>query len=722
MTDYTKTTDFAAKDSLPSGDSGKIIKGTEFETEFDNIATAIATKSNIASPTFTGTTTIPTVDINGGAIDGTTVGAASASTGAFTTLTASSSLNIASSTTVDGVLDEDNMASDSASKLATQQSIKAYVDSQVGSFDTLAEVLAQGNTTGGTDISVSTGDDITFANSSKAIFGSGSNLQIYYDGTDSYIDEQGSGALYIRGSNQLFLQSSTGTSYLVANDGGALNIRHNGNIKLATTSTGVDVTGTVTADGLTVDGDAVINDTIPQLQLMESDTTDLNSVLKTTAGQFRIQTINDAANSTTNRFIIDHGTGDISFYDTSANQGLFWDASAESLGIGTTSPSATIHANSASNGDTYFRGETGSTKGLLFSTFTANATDHAGHDINAISSLGEISFSVGSTKRLTIDSSGNVGIGTSSPDRPLHISSNPGILLLEDTGGAADDKRAQLQVDSGVFEINSRNDDNSSRVDNIFVADLGTGNIGIGTATPDNKFHVVSGAAGEVAQFTGAIEARGLSIRSETNTDASAHVVFNSQSGGSKGMFTFETDGTERMRIDSSGNLLVSTTSTFPGSVSNIAGIHLGGGTTPGRGYFSNDGGRALNLNRMSSDGEIIQFRKDIVTVGTISVTSSATAYNTSSDQRLKENIVDAPSASDDIDAIQVRSFDWKTDGSHQMYGMVAQELVTVAPEAVSQPEDPEEMMGVDYSKLVPMMLKEIQQLRARVAQLEGAN
>ena len=53
---------------------------------------------------------------------------------------------------------------------------------------------------------------------------------------------------------------------------------------------------------------------------------------------------------------------------------------------------------------------------------------------------------------------------------------------------------------------------------------------------------------------------------------------------------------------------------------------------------------------------------------------------------------------------------------------MVAQELQAVAPEAVSAPEDPEEMMGVDYSKLVPMMLKEIQSLRARVAQLEGAN
>jgi hypothetical protein len=52
---------------------------------------------------------------------------------------------------------------------------------------------------------------------------------------------------------------------------------------------------------------------------------------------------------------------------------------------------------------------------------------------------------------------------------------------------------------------------------------------------------------------------------------------------------------------------------------------------------------------------------------------------------------------------------------------MVAQELMTVAPEAVSVPEDPEKMMGVDYSKLVPMLIKEVQSLRARVAQLEGA-
>jgi len=74
MSNYVKTTDFAAKDSLPSGDSGKIIRGSEFETEFDNISTAIATKADTASPTFTGTVTIPALTFTGtlstGTIDG----------------------------------------------------------------------------------------------------------------------------------------------------------------------------------------------------------------------------------------------------------------------------------------------------------------------------------------------------------------------------------------------------------------------------------------------------------------------------------------------------------------------------------------------------------------------------------------------------------------------------------------------------------------------------
>ena len=60
MSDYTKSTNFATKDNLSSGNPLKIVKGTEIDTEFNNIATAIATKADLASPTFTGTPTLPT--------------------------------------------------------------------------------------------------------------------------------------------------------------------------------------------------------------------------------------------------------------------------------------------------------------------------------------------------------------------------------------------------------------------------------------------------------------------------------------------------------------------------------------------------------------------------------------------------------------------------------------------------------------------------------------
>lgn len=62
MSNYTKATNFAAKDSLPSGNAGKIVKGTELDTEFNNLVVAIATKADLASPTFTGTPTAPTAD------------------------------------------------------------------------------------------------------------------------------------------------------------------------------------------------------------------------------------------------------------------------------------------------------------------------------------------------------------------------------------------------------------------------------------------------------------------------------------------------------------------------------------------------------------------------------------------------------------------------------------------------------------------------------------
>lgn len=61
MSNYTKTTDFAAKDSLPTGNAAKVVKGSEINDEFNAIVTAVATKANLAGPTFTGTVTVPTL-------------------------------------------------------------------------------------------------------------------------------------------------------------------------------------------------------------------------------------------------------------------------------------------------------------------------------------------------------------------------------------------------------------------------------------------------------------------------------------------------------------------------------------------------------------------------------------------------------------------------------------------------------------------------------------
>jgi len=131
--------------------------------------------------------------------------------------------------------------------------------------------------------------------------------------------------------------------------------------------------------------------------------------------------------------------------------------------------------------------------------------------------------------------------------------------------------------------------------------------------------------------------------------------------------------------------------------------------------------GTVLGLWNTAENGTQVVFHNTAGSgVGSITVTASATAYNTSSDARLKHDIVDAPEASSLIDAIQVRSFKWNADNTEQRYGFIAQELLEVAPEAVSQQADPDGMMGVDYSKLVPMLVKELQSVRARLAELEG--
>lgn len=141
---------------------------------------------------------------------------------------------------IDEIFDEDDMASDSATGLATQQSIKAYVDSQVGTVDTLSEVLANGNTTGG--------NDIAFGDNDKATFGANTDLEIYSDASSSFIKELGPGGLVVQGANVNIKNSS----------GQAIAAFTNARSSIFYDSGGIDRL-TVRSGGITVDGQARIN-------------------------------------------------------------------------------------------------------------------------------------------------------------------------------------------------------------------------------------------------------------------------------------------------------------------------------------------------------------------------------------------------------------------------------------------------------------------------------
>ena len=104
---------------------------------------------------------VTTVDIDGGTVDGTIIGGSVASAGTFTNLTGSTDLTLASGVTVTAILDEDAMGSNSATALVTQQSLVAFVASQIGANNELSEILANGNTTGANDLIVTAGQKIT---------------------------------------------------------------------------------------------------------------------------------------------------------------------------------------------------------------------------------------------------------------------------------------------------------------------------------------------------------------------------------------------------------------------------------------------------------------------------------------------------------------------------------------------------------------------------------
>jgi hypothetical protein len=344
---------------------------------------------------------------------------------------------------------------------------------------------------------------------------------------------------------------------------------------------------------------------------------------------------------------------------------------------------------------------------------------------------------------MRIDSSGNVGIGVTPAYRLSSKQSG-------NTGAAS----------LCVVSINSANDtfigigyDSASDTNRVLASYISTGafkpisfwtsdlqrmqidtsgNVGIGTSSPatygklaiglsasagtNNVFGVYqsSGVDGAALRFAGYNYANNVQTAIDfvqnSASNFQSNIVFNTNSGS--GML-------EKARITYDGNLLVGTTVT-----SNTDGVMLGKGGAVGGGIV-----QLYKTGSGITNGLLNYYQTTYV--GGINFDNTSTSFPTSSDIRLKKDIVDAPSATQKIDDIRIVSHGWKHDDAVVDFGIIAQELYKIIPCAVSKGDDAEKIKtvwGVDYSKLVPLLIKAhqeqqaiINQLQADVATLKGA-
>ena len=266
----------------------------------------------------------------------------------------------------------------------------------------------------------------------------------------------------------------------------------------------------------------------------------------------------------------------------------------------------------------------------------------------------DLSFYMGATNVMTLNNSGQLGIGTPSPASTLDLQATQTVLGLTSTTG------------TNSASINIKNNSGST----AFY-------IGIDNSTGSN--------------FTGTAYAPFL-------WSQNAYPII------------FGTSNAERMRLDSSGTLIINATA----KVSGTTYLSVQGSTATSNIMEQKDTGTSY----ASGNYYQVYFNSTNGVAGGVAHTAATTvAFNTSSDVRLKKNIVDAPSALDKVVAAQVRSFDWKDDDRHVEYGFIAQELFQHFPEAVGKGDDaaeiesPKSTWQVEYGRLTPMLVKAIQEL-----------
>tara|TARA_S200002703_G_scaffold154415_1_gene157153 strand:- start:1019 stop:1927 length:909 start_codon:yes stop_codon:yes gene_type:complete len=214
----------------------------------------------------------------------------------------------------------------------------------------------------------------------------------------------------------------------------------------------------------------------------------------------------------------------------------------------------------------------------------------------------------------------------------------------------------------------------------------------------------------------GSVGTPGLRFSSDTNTG-----LYRSEAD----TIAFSTGGTYRLLIggslstDDGGPSLLWKTTSNPVE-NNVTGVQFPDGGRINIGNFA----QCLVLNRHTSTGSIVGIRYNTTSVGSISVTASATAYNTSSDYRLKENVIPLTGAKARVNDLDVKRFNFIATPSATVDGFLAHEVQSVVPEAVTGQHNETDLNGdpvyqeIDQSKLVPLLTAALQEAFAEIAAL----
>jgi hypothetical protein len=428
-------------------------------------------------------------------------------------------------------------------------------------------------------------NQINFADNKKAIFGAGSDLQIYHDGSNSRIYDTGTGDLRIQGTN-LRLMDANGGDYLYAVQDSYTKLYYNDLEKLATTSTGIDVTGTATMDGLTVDGSSDLNGNVTIGTSLTTLLTGNDIDFQRAGDSYLSQTGGGALNIRTNDGVSNKvrlnlaTNGDISFYeDTGTTVKLLWDASEERLGL--TGSDYQFYIQQGSNQPWYHRAVSdGSYRIHLNGTGDILSTTATGIDVTGTATIstdlnvgGAVKGNAG-TRAISVGTAGSVTGGLQLWSTTTGTSY---VQFGDESGTAANHYRGYLSYAHANDSMNL-----GTAGGNRMTIDS-SGNVGIGTSSPQNKLHVNAGTGGGVT-----LEANAdvdIDFRYRSGGVNKYNVAYDASAGSL--IWYDNTANATRMALDSSGRLGIGTTS--PTSALDVTGTATMDGLTV-------DGATALNV------------------------------------------------------------------------------------------------------------------------------